>query len=88
MRRAQPQTRGGAAGQRFARRARARGGAGTRAGGQNKAKVLDALKAGPMTASEIAKVTGIGTATVSTMLTKMAKTGELAKAERGYKLSQ
>ena len=56
--------------------------------GQNKAKVLDALKAGPMTASEIAKVTGIGTATVSTMLTKMAKTGELAKAERGYKLSQ
>ena len=56
--------------------------------GQNKAKVLDALKAGPMTASEIAKVTGIGTATVSTMLTKMAKTGELAKAERGYKLPQ
>jgi hypothetical protein len=31
--------------------------------GQNKAKVLDALKAGPMTASEIAKVTGISTAT-------------------------
>ena len=56
--------------------------------GQNKAKVLDALKAGAMTASEIAKVTGIGTATVSTMLTKMAKTGELAKAERGYKLPQ
>jgi predicted Rossmann fold nucleotide-binding protein DprA/Smf involved in DNA uptake len=56
--------------------------------GQNKAKVLDALKAGPMTASEIAKVTGIGTATVSTMLTKMAKTGELAKAERGYKLPE
>ena len=56
--------------------------------GQNKAKVLDALKAGPMTASEIAKVTGIATATVSTMLTKMAKTGELAKAERGYKLPQ
>ena len=56
--------------------------------GQNKAKVLDALKAGPMTASEIAKVTGIGTATVSTMLTKMAKTGELAKAERGHKLPE
>ena len=56
--------------------------------GQNKAKVLDALEAGPMTASEIAKVTGIGTATVSTMLTKMAKTGELSKAERGYKLPQ
>lgn len=56
--------------------------------GQNKAKVLAALKDGPMTASEIAKVTGIGTGTVSTMLTKMAKSGELAKAERGYKLPQ
>jgi predicted Rossmann fold nucleotide-binding protein DprA/Smf involved in DNA uptake len=54
--------------------------------GQNKAKVLDALKNGPMTASEIAKATGIGTGTVSTMLTKMAKSGELAKAERGYQL--
>ena len=54
--------------------------------GQNKAKVLDALKDGPMTASEIAKATGIGTGTVSTMLTKMAKSGELAKAERGYRL--
>ncbi len=56
--------------------------------GQNKVKVLDALKDGPMTASEIAKVTGIGTGTVSTMLTKMAKSGELVKAERGYKLPQ
>jgi Fic family protein len=54
--------------------------------GQNKAKVLEALKGGPMTASEIAKVTGIGTGTVSTMLTKLAKSGELVKAERGYKL--
>jgi CRP-like cAMP-binding protein len=56
--------------------------------GRNKAKVLDALKDGTMAASEIAKVTGIGTGTVSTMLTKMAKSGELAKAERGYKLPQ
>jgi len=54
--------------------------------GQNKAKVLDALKDGPMTASEIAKATGIATGTVSTMLTKLVKTGELAKAERGYRL--
>jgi CRP-like cAMP-binding protein len=54
--------------------------------GQNKDKVLEALNGGPMTASEIAKVTGIGTGTVSTMLTKMAKSGELVKAERGYKL--
>jgi CRP-like cAMP-binding protein len=56
--------------------------------GQNRVKVLDALKDGPMTASEIAKVTGVGTGTVSTMLTKMARSGELAKAERGYTLSK
>jgi predicted Rossmann fold nucleotide-binding protein DprA/Smf involved in DNA uptake len=56
--------------------------------GQNRAKVLDALKNGPMTATEIAKVTGIGTGTVSTMLTKMAKSGDLTKAERGYTLPQ
>jgi transposase len=34
-----------------------------------------------MTASQIAKATGIGAGTVSTMLTEMAKTGELAKAD-------
>jgi CRP-like cAMP-binding protein len=56
--------------------------------GQNKVKVLDALTDGPMTASEIAKATGVGTGTVSTMLTKMAKSGELTKAERGYRLPQ
>jgi predicted Rossmann fold nucleotide-binding protein DprA/Smf involved in DNA uptake len=56
--------------------------------GQNKAKVLDALKDGPMTTSEISKATGIATGTVSTLLTKLAKSGELAKAERGYKLPQ
>ncbi|MGI8780621.1 MAG: winged helix-turn-helix domain-containing protein [Solirubrobacteraceae bacterium] len=55
--------------------------------GQNKAKILGALKGrGPMTASEIAKVTGIPAATVSTTLTKMARTGELDKAARGYTL--
>ena len=41
-----------------------------------------------MAASEIAKVTGISTGTVSTMLSKMAKSGQLTKAERGYKLPQ
>ena len=56
--------------------------------GQNKAKVLDALKDGPMTASEISKATGIPTGTVSTLLSKLAKSGELAKAERGYQLPQ
>ena len=56
--------------------------------GQNKAKVLDALKDGPMTASEISKATGIPSRTASTLLSKMAKAGELAKPERGYKLAQ
>ena len=55
--------------------------------GQNQAKILEALRAGqPMTASEISQLTGISAATVSTTLTKMAKNGELAKAERGYRL--
>ena len=56
--------------------------------GENKAKVLEALKDGPMTASEIAKMTGIATGTVSTLLSRMAKSGELAKADRGYTLPQ
>jgi CRP-like cAMP-binding protein len=56
--------------------------------GQNKAKVLEALKDGPMTASEISKRTGIATGTASTTLAKMAKAGELVKAERGYALPQ
>jgi DNA-binding IclR family transcriptional regulator len=56
--------------------------------GQNKAKVLEALKDGPMTASEIATATGIATGTVSTLLTKLSKSGELVKAERGYRLPE
>ncbi len=39
-----------------------------------------------MTASKIARLTGIAAPTVSTTLTKMAKTGELTEAERGYRL--
>ena len=55
--------------------------------GQNRSKIIDALKGSePMTASEIARLTGISAGTVSTTLTKMAKTGELTKAERGYRL--
>jgi DNA-binding IclR family transcriptional regulator len=41
-----------------------------------------------MTASEIAKATGISASTASTLLTKMAKAGELTKAERGYTLPE
>ena len=48
--------------------------------------ILASLKSGPKTASEIAKETGIGTGTVSSTLTKMATTGELTKADRGYEL--
>ena len=54
--------------------------------GQNKAKILESLKAGPKTASEIAKETGIGTGTVGSTLSKMATTGEVTKADRGYGL--
>jgi CRP-like cAMP-binding protein len=69
-------------------RARARTSAPSRAPrGENKAKVLEALKGGkPMTASEIAKATGIATGTVGTLLTKLSKSGEVVKAERGYRL--
>ena len=54
--------------------------------GQNKAKILASLKAGPKTASEIANETGIGTGTVGSTLRKMATTGEVQKADRGYGL--
>jgi hypothetical protein len=54
--------------------------------GQNRAKILEALKVGPKTASEIAKETGIGTGTVGSTLSKLATTGEVAKADRGYAL--
>ncbi len=55
--------------------------------GQNQAKILQALEGSrPMTASEISRLTGISAATVSTTLTKMARNGELTKAERGYRL--
>ena len=37
-----------------------------------------------MTASEIAAVTGLGRATISTTLTRLASAGEISKAARGY----
>jgi biotin operon repressor len=39
-----------------------------------------------MTAGEVATATGLGRATVSTTLTKLANSGEAVKAERGYRL--
>jgi predicted Rossmann fold nucleotide-binding protein DprA/Smf involved in DNA uptake len=54
--------------------------------GQTRAKILDALKDGPKTAGEIAAATGIGRGSASTTLTKLAKSGDVVKAERGYRL--
>ena len=59
-----------------------------RARGQTKTVVLDGLaKSGAsMTAGELAALTGLGRGTVSTTLSKLAQTGEVLKAERGYRL--
>ena len=54
--------------------------------GENKKRILAALNGGPKTASEIANETGIKASTVSASLSKLAKTGEVAKAARGYAL--
>ncbi len=55
--------------------------------GATKAAVLAALKDGSaMTAGEIAAATGLGRATVSTTLSKLAGSGEITKAARGYQL--
>jgi DNA-binding transcriptional ArsR family regulator len=54
--------------------------------GQTRAKVLEALKDGPKTAGEISATTGIPQASASTTLSKLAKTGDVVKAKRGYQL--
>ena len=55
--------------------------------GATKAAVLDALKDGnAMTAGEIAATTGLARGTVSTTLSKLAASGEIAKAARGYQI--
>jgi DNA-binding IclR family transcriptional regulator len=49
--------------------------------------VLGALSDGKgMTAGEVAAATGLARGTVSTTLSKLAKGGEVVKAERGYRL--
>jgi DNA-binding IclR family transcriptional regulator len=40
-----------------------------------------------MTAGEVATATGLGRASVSTTLSKLANSGEVAKAARGYQLA-
>ena len=57
--------------------------------GATKAAVLAALDASQgMTAGEVAAKTGLGRGTASTTLSKLAKTGEVQKAERGYRLAR
>jgi DNA-binding transcriptional ArsR family regulator len=55
--------------------------------GATKSRVLGALSDGKaMTAGEVAAATGLARGTVSTTLSKLAKSGEVLKAERGYRL--
>jgi predicted Rossmann fold nucleotide-binding protein DprA/Smf involved in DNA uptake len=54
--------------------------------GENKKKILAALTGGPKTASEIANETGIKAGAVGASLSKLAKAGEVVKADRGYAL--
>ena len=55
--------------------------------GETKAKVLAALSSDrALTAGEVANATGLARPTVSTTLSKLSKTGEVVKAERGYRL--
>jgi hypothetical protein len=54
--------------------------------GQTRARILGALSDGPKTAGEISETTGIPRASASTTLNKLAKSGDVVKAERGYKL--
>jgi DNA-binding IclR family transcriptional regulator len=50
--------------------------------------VLAALTGGePMTATEVAAKAGLARGVVSTTLSKLAKSGQVQKAERGYRLA-
>jgi DNA-binding MarR family transcriptional regulator len=61
---------------------------GRTARGATKASVLAALARGEsMTAGQVATEAGLARPTVSTTLSKLAKTGEVQKAERGYRLT-
>jgi len=55
--------------------------------GETKAKVLAALSSDQaLTAGQVAKATGLAQGTASTTLSKLSKTGEVVKADRGYRL--
>jgi CRP-like cAMP-binding protein len=56
--------------------------------GATKASVLAALAAGEaLTAGQVAEKTGLARGTVSTTLSKLAQSGEVQKAERGYRIA-
>ena len=76
----------GAATTKPAASTRRRGSAAPR--GQTRARILEALKDGPKTAGEITEATGIPRASASTTLSKLAKSGDVVKAQRGYKLPE
>jgi CRP-like cAMP-binding protein len=55
--------------------------------GETKAKVLAALSTDrALTAGEVANATALARPTISTTLSKLSKTGEVVKADRGYRL--
>jgi sugar-specific transcriptional regulator TrmB len=55
--------------------------------GETKTKVLAALSPdGGSTAGDVAKATGLARPTVSTTLSRLAKTGDVIKSDRGYRL--
>jgi len=57
--------------------------------GATKSAILAALATdSAMTAGEVATATGLGRATVSTTLSRLAKTGEVNKAARGYQITK
>jgi predicted transcriptional regulator len=61
---------------------------GRTAPGATKASVLAALAGGDaMTAGQVAAKAGLARPTVSTALSKLAKTGQVQKAKRGYRLT-
>jgi sugar-specific transcriptional regulator TrmB len=56
--------------------------------GETKVKVLAALSPDQgLTAGEVAQATGLARPTVSTTLSRLSKTGDVIKADRGYHLS-
>lgn len=66
-----------------------RASSGTRApSGATRQKVLDLLRetGESLTATDVAQRTGLGRASVSTTMSKLAKSGDIQKTDRGYQI--